>query len=263
MASSSPVYAVHTTPGAGGAGAPAVFRARRIVLATGPWTADLLRGSFGFALPLDVWEVSYAYCRVRRGSPAAQRAAATLPVWRAFGGSCRCYGFPTHERADAVKVAPHGHHEPEGRGVLAAPRERSGRPTRAYARASVAFAQQLFGSDMLEQGEFEEAAAELEPTTCLYTVTRDGRFVIDWLPASAHAAPRSVLVLGGFSGSGFKHGAAVGRIAQELVSGAGRPPTFPEATAVFSITRPGLFGETGGRLAEEHVRAGGGGGSRL
>ncbi len=41
------------------------------------------------------------------------------------------------------------------------------------------------------------AAAELDPTTWLYTVTRDGRLVNDWLPASAHTASgQSLLVLG-------------------------------------------------------------------
>jgi glycine/D-amino acid oxidase-like deaminating enzyme len=79
-------------------------------------------------------------------------------------------------------------------------------------------------------------------------VTKDGKFIIDWLPPVAGRGAQRILVLGGFCGSGFKHAPLVGRIAQEMVcaaevgnaADAARPPCFPDI-ARFSLARPALY----------------------
>jgi sarcosine oxidase len=50
--------------------------------------------------------------------------------------------------------------------------------------------------------------------TCLYTVTEDFGFVIDWLPGCG-----KVLVVSPCSGHGFKHSAGIGQLAKEMVCG--------------------------------------------
>ena len=50
--------------------------------------------------------------------------------------------------------------------------------------------------------------------TCLYTVTEDFGFVIDFLPGS-----ENVLVVSPCSGHGFKHSAGVGLLAKQMVTG--------------------------------------------
>ena len=52
----------------------------------------------------------------------------------------------------------------------------------------------------------------LKSTVCLYTVTPDFQFVIDWLPGSSR-----VLIASACSGHGFKHSATVGEILAELI----------------------------------------------
>lgn len=248
--------------------------ASRVVLAAGPWTAELLRRAVSppprRAPELTIWEITWAWYRLRPGADAAA-AAAALPVWRAFwskkseaktksgaarggGSSVRmglgCYGFPAHERADAVKIAPHGH---PTIGRFASPSRRIGRPSKEYVKNVTSFAAEHFTS-LLEAGA--DAGEELEPHTCLYSVTRDGHFIIDWLPptraaAKGEAPQRSaqrILVLAGFNGSGFKHAPLIGKMAQEMVCAAEegrcaeatRPPCFP-AIEAFAIERPSLY----------------------
>jgi len=63
---------------------------------------------------------------------------------------------------------------------------------------------------------------------CLYTVTPDGDFVIDWDPEREH-----VLLVSPCSGHGFKHSAGVGdAVARWLTSG-----TRPEELHPFGLDR--------------------------
>eukprot|EP00667_Euglena_gracilis_P017860 EG_transcript_18874 len=66
---------------------------------------------------------------------------------------------------------------------------------------------------------------------CLYTTTPDHHFVIDVVPGWPQ-----VVLLGGFSGHGFKFAPAVGEAAADLVLG--RPPAVP--LHLFSLTRDAL-----------------------
>jgi glycine/D-amino acid oxidase-like deaminating enzyme len=270
-----------TTAGTGGTAGK--VHAKRVVVAAGPWAQQALSSWFGVTLPLDIWEVTFAWYTVKPGAPRALMAA--LPVWRAFGGSSRCYGFPLgqgfNERADAVKIPASGHATMD---VHAAPGERSRAANPAYVAKTTRFVTKELFPTMLEAGKSgsgaaagaeaeAEAEAEavpagvaLEEATCPYTMTRDGNFVIDWLPraatASATAEPR-VLLLAGFSGAGFKHAPLIGKMAAEMVqasldeasstSDPHSPPSFPDI-AQFSIDRPGLYAEAD--LANHFTRAG-------
>ena len=134
------------------------------------------------------------------------------------------------------------------------PAERTRLPNPAYVTETTAFAVGMFpdllacagggvGGDGAEEGggsgtagemgggagagvAAEGADVQLEDSTCLYTMTRDGNFVIDWVPpkegedeaaAAAAAAPPRVLLLAGFSGAGYKHAPLVGKLAAEMV----------------------------------------------
>ena len=230
------------------------IRARRVVMAAGPWTTELVSRSFGLAIPLDIWEVSFGWYKLNREHAAAQQHAAELPVWRAFGGVSRCYGFPLHERQDALKVAPHGHADFD---VHQEPGCRTGVPNPRYIEDTSAFAASLF-EETLQRGP---GGVELEQQTCLYSVTRDGSFVIDWVP-EAFAPRGTVVVLAGFCGSGFKHGPLIGRLVAEMMLGASvgdtermrRPASFPDLEP-FSLRRASRTTSTSSRLLAEHAIA--------
>ena len=62
----------------------------------------------------------------------------------------------------------------------------------------------------------------LRSTACMYTVTPDAGFVVDWLPGDAR-----VLVASACSGHGFKHSAGVGELLAEMVTDSRKPdPRF-------------------------------------
>ena len=57
------------------------------------------------------------------------------------------------------------------------------------------------------------SARRHKAVTCLYTATPDSAFVIDW-----HPNDERILVVSPCSGHGFKHSAAIGEIAAQLVT---------------------------------------------
>lgn len=219
--------------------------AKHVIVAAGAWTSTLLYQSFGFQLPLDIWEISFAWYKLTEDGLAGMK---DIPVWRAFGGSSRCYGFPADcEKSDMVKIAPHGHPDMN---VFEHPSSRTAVPDPHYVEGTTAFAQKLFPKALIQGSD----GVELEVSTCLYSVSRDSNFVIDWLDDSCN-----VLVLAGFSGSGFKHTPLVGKMAAEMVMASkdGKlvdrrsPASFPNIVP-FSIRRSSLFTGNSNRLAKEH-----------
>jgi glycine/D-amino acid oxidase-like deaminating enzyme len=148
-----------------------------------------------------------------------------------------------------VKVAPHGHTD---KNVFSHPSQRKGTPDPSYVTQTTEFARKLFPDTLVQQDG--AGGLELERDTCLYSVTRDANFVIDWV------SPRC-LVLAGFSGSGFKHTPLIGKIASEMIgallsdplsAAVHAPPSYPRISR-FSIKRSSLLGDNAAsRLAQEH-----------
>lgn len=179
------------------------FRARRLVLAPGPWAPALLGEGFGV--------------RVTRQPKLAFRVAdpdavspERLPVYADLPGDL--YGFPhlgpgleVADDAFGPEVTP----ETADREISAGERERLGR--------------WLAGILPGAEPEYVEGA------TCLYSLTPDRHFLLG--PHPDH--PR-VIVAAGFSGHGFKFVPIVGRICADLALDAETP--FP-----IDAMRPGRF----------------------
>jgi sarcosine oxidase len=53
----------------------------------------------------------------------------------------------------------------------------------------------------------------IKSAVCLYTVTADSGFVIDWLPSS-----KRIILCSPCSGHGFKHSPAIGEALAQLIS---------------------------------------------
>jgi glycine/D-amino acid oxidase-like deaminating enzyme len=123
-----------------------------------------------------------------------------LPGWADFNGGDIYYGFPDLE-GRGFKIA----HDAHGERVDPDTMERSPSP-RALADVR-AFMARRFPS---------LAAARLsEARVCQYENSANGDFLIDF-----HPQLTNVVLVGGGSGHGFKHGPAVGRYAAGLVTGA-------------------------------------------
>lgn len=189
---------VHTALGA--------TRVDRLVLATGAWTAELLRD---LALPLTVERnVVHWFGSVRPKDAGPDR----MPVFIHESSAGKAwYGFP--DTGDGLKLALHH----QGRTTTADGVSRTVEPNEVHAVRSLA---KHFMPGMI--------GAHLSSSVCLYTNTPDEHFLIDHHPGSPE-----VVVASPCSGHGFKFAPAVGELIADLVME--REPRFD--TAPFRFAR--------------------------
>jgi sarcosine oxidase len=189
----------------------AEYEAERLIIAGGAWAGRLLRE---LALPLSVLRKVQLWLAT---DDSRYDVDGGCPVFCFDAGDAFYYGFPAIEPG-ALKVAEHS-----GREVVEDPiavdrelHERDVQRVRAFA------ARYLPGVG----GEV------VRHSTCLYTMTPDGHFVIDRHPRHEH-----VVFAGGFSGHGFKFAPIVGSVLADLVlNGSTREPI-----EFLRLGRPGVL----------------------
>lgn len=169
-----------------------LIRARRVVLAAGPWMATLIGE---LAVPLTVERV------VQYWYPTAgddRFAPARFPIFLIETPEGRMlYGLP--DQGEGLKLAEH-------HGGAAVDAESVNREvSAAERRAFHAFARRWV---------HDLPAGPSEAAVCLYTNTADGDFILDWHPA----AP-AVFVCSACSGHGFKFAPAIGEAVAATMSG--------------------------------------------
>jgi glycine/D-amino acid oxidase-like deaminating enzyme len=183
------------------------IKADRFVFALGPWLPKLFPEVIGPRILPTRQEVFYF------ATPAGDRRflPGAMPGWADFNGGDIFYGFPDLETRGA-KFA-HDQH-----GVEVDPDTQSRRPTDAALAEITAFRDRRFPA--LKNAQL--IGAEV----CQYENSSNGDFLIDLHPQWAN-----VLLVGGGSGHGFKHGPEVGRYAAGRLSGSVKPePRFSLAT---------------------------------
>jgi glycine/D-amino acid oxidase-like deaminating enzyme len=181
--------------------------ADRFVFAAGPWLPKLFPDVIGPKIQPTRQEVFFFAPPAgdRRFSPGA------MPGWADFNGGDIFYGFPDLE-SRGVKFAHDAH------GVPVDPDTQSRRPTDAALAEIVAYRDRRF--PLLKGAPLTEARV------CQYENSSNGDFLIDFHPRLAN-----VLLVGGGSGHGFKHGPEVGRYAAARLYGSVKPePRFGLAT---------------------------------
>jgi len=137
-----------------------------------------------------------------------------MPGWADFNDGDMFYGFPDLE-ARGVKFAHDKH------GDYVDPDTQSREPTRAALDEVIAFRDRRF--------PLLKGAPVIGAEVCQYENSSNGDFLID-----RHPAMPNVILVGGGSGHGFKHGPEVGRLAAALATGAG-----PQAEPRFSLATKG------------------------
>ena len=163
------------------------IHAARAVLAAGPWSGRFLADLVDFSVPLRVTRQQVAYFGVQ--DPAAY-AVGVLPIFIAALED-DIYGFPIWERPGTIKIAlEQTVHTIDPDGPRAVDEE-------LRARLSDLVATYLPGVD--------PQPVHVEP--CLYTETPTRDFVID-----CHPDHPQIVIAAGFSGRGFKHTIAVGKL---------------------------------------------------
>jgi glycine/D-amino acid oxidase-like deaminating enzyme len=183
------------------------IRADRFVFAAGPWLPKLFPEVIGPRILPTRQEVFFF------APPAGdcRFLPSAMPGWADFNGGDIFYGFPDLE-SRGVKFA-HDEH-----GVEIDPDTQSRRPTEAALAEIVAYRDRRF--PLLRGAPLTEARV------CQYENSSNGDFLID-----AHPRWPNVLLVGGGSGHGFKHGPEVGRYAAARLLGLNKPePRFSLAT---------------------------------
>jgi sarcosine oxidase len=177
------------------------------VFALGPWLPKLFPDVVGRRiLPTRQEEFYFA-------PPAGDRRflPGAMPGWADFNGGDIFYGFPDLE-SRGLKFA-HDQH-----GVEVDPDTQDRRPTPAALAEIVAFRDRRF--------PLLRGAPLTESRVCQYENSSNGDFQIDF-----HPRLHNVLLVGGGSGHGFKHGPEVGRYAaSRLLGGDPVEPRFSLAT---------------------------------
>ena len=183
------------------------IRADRFVFAAGPWLPKLFPEVIGPRILPTRQEVFFF------SPPAGDRRFLpdAMPGWADFNGGDIFYGFPDLE-SRGVKFAHDAH------GVEVDPDTQDRRPTPAALAEIIAYRDRRF--PLLRGAPLTEARV------CQYENSSNGDFLID-----IHPDWPNVLLLGGGSGHGFKHGPEVGRYAASRLMGSARPePRFSLAT---------------------------------
>jgi len=134
-----------------------------------------------------------------------------MPCWADFNHGDMFYGFPDLE-SRGVKFAHDVH------GPVVDPDTQDRRPTKAALADIIAFRDRRF--PLLKGAPLTEARV------CQYENSSNGDFLIDF-----HPALDNVLLVGGGSGHGFKHGPEIGRYAAARLFGSITPePRFSLAS---------------------------------
>lgn len=173
----------------------------RFVFALGPWLPKIFPDVIGGRILPTRQEVFFF------APPAGNQSfePAHMPVWADFNDGQVFYGFPDIE-ARGVKFANDSH------GVPVDPDTQDRRPSASALAEIVAFRDRRFPA--------LRGASLTEARVCQYENSSNGDFIIDFHPAIGN-----LLLVGGGSGHGFKHGPEVGRRAalQLLGQGAAEP----------------------------------------
>ena len=181
--------------------------ANRFVFALGPWLPKLFPDVLGDRIFATRQEVFFF------APPAGDRRflPSAMPGWADFNEGDIFYGFPDLENR-GVKFAHDAH------GPLVDPDTQSRRPSEAALAEIIAFRDRRF--PLLKGAPLTEARV------CQYENSSNGDFLIDFHPRLSN-----VLLVGGGSGHGFKHGPEVGRhAAGRLLGSVAAEPRFSLAT---------------------------------
>ena len=181
--------------------------ADRFVFAAGPWLPKLFPDVIGPRIRPTRQEVFYF------APPAGDRRflPEAMPGWADFNAGDIFYGFPELE-GRGVKFA-HDQH-----GEIVDPDTQDRRPTEAALAEIIAFRDRRF--------PLLRGAPLIGAEVCQYENSSNGDFLIDF-----HPQWDNVLLVGGGSGHGFKHGPEVGRHAANRLFGSAKfEPRFSLAT---------------------------------
>ncbi|KAL3747928.1 hypothetical protein ACJRO7_016706 [Eucalyptus globulus] len=173
------------------------FWCRKCVVTAGAWTRKLVRSIAGLELPIQPVHATVCYWKIKEGHEEKYAIGGNFPTFIGYG-DVAVYGTPSLEFPGLIKITLH-------EGCQCDPDRRQWRPE--------------LDLDSLKEwikGRFlglVDGCAPVSMQTCMYSMTPDEDYVIDFLGGEFR---EDVVIGGGFSGHGFKMAPAVGKILADL-----------------------------------------------
>ncbi|TVU10109.1 hypothetical protein EJB05_43617 [Eragrostis curvula] len=176
------------------------FHGAKCIITVGAWTTKLVKSVTGTDLPIQPLHTLICYWKAKPGHERELTVEAGFPTFASYGEPY-IYSTPSMEFPGLIKIAVHGGPpcDPDGRDWSL------GRPALVEPVAQ--------WIDAVMPAHVETAGGPVVRQPCMYSMTPDEDFVIDFLGGEFG---NDVVVGAGFSGHGFKMGPAVGRILAEM-----------------------------------------------
>ena len=174
-----------------------LYRADKVVVATGAWLPRLLGGDF--ARLLTVYRQVLHWFAIEGDARAFAPDRFPVFIWELADWRYGVYGFPSLD-GKSVKIATEQYEATTSPDAV----DRAVSPGESAAAHAAVVARNIKGV----------GAQSPKSTVCLYTVTPDFGFIIDHLPGAER-----VIVASCCSGHGFKHSAAIGQVLADMVQG--------------------------------------------
>ncbi|XP_066314277.1 probable sarcosine oxidase [Miscanthus floridulus] len=177
------------------------FHGAKCVVTVGAWTRRLIKSAAGVELPIQPLHTLVLYWRIKPGREGELTAEAGFPAFSSYCNPLYVYSTPSLERPGMIKINYHGGPpcDPDDRDLVSG----GGDVVERVAR----------WIDEFMPGHVETVGGPVDQLPCMYSMTPDEDFVIDFLGGEFG---QDVVVGAGFSGHGFKMGPAVGMILAEM-----------------------------------------------
>jgi monomeric sarcosine oxidase len=166
----------------------------KLIISAGAWVNSILKLLDNTTqLNVDIWKLTIAYWKV------LNKENYTPPYFPIFinWGKDHYYGFPISERSEYIKIGPHFEVE-----TITDIENKTTDPNPIVTKQLEEYVKNRFN-------EIEPIAVDSQ--SCLYTMTDDENFVIDFHPRYSN-----VIIAAGFSGHGFKFTPLIGKMISQL-----------------------------------------------
>lgn len=178
------------------------FWAEKCVVTVGAWMKKLVeRVTCGrIVLPIQPLETNVCYWKIKQGHEEEFSIGGGFPTFASYGEPY-IYGTPSLEYPGLIKIAVHAGHQCD-------PDKRTWAPVPMILDSLKQWIKERFG-DLVQS-----STGPVMMQSCLYSMTPDEDFVIDFLGGEFG---EDLVVAGGFSGHGFKMAPVVGRLLVDLL----------------------------------------------
>lgn len=184
------------------------YLTKKIVLCCGGWAEKMLK-HLGVPITFEVWKCTFSFWNFDSQYKNDYQKG---PIFITFDDKDNFYGFPSFEYPDKFKASIHFSED------IIDPDQNNHEPSKKLIQKTEKFVKEVF----------KGVKGEDHSKTCLYTVSKDENFVIDYLPND-----KNIVIFAGGSGHAFKFGSCLGEIMNAMVNE--RKPLFD--LSLFSIQR--------------------------